>query len=221
MHGSDPAFAGMILHGYWRSTASYRVRIALNIKGLAYKQVTYDLRIGAQLARDFRDLNPQGLVPALAVDGLVLMQSPAILEWLDECYPSPALLPSTIDDRAIVRAMAALIACDIHPVNNLRVLNTLRTALGADEHAISDWIARWIRDGLDAMEQLVARHGRGFAFGDTLTIADCHLVPQVYAAERFGISIAPYPHLAAAAKRARAIPACDSAHPDRQPDADA
>ncbi|MFD1949979.1 maleylacetoacetate isomerase [Sphingomonas arantia] len=210
----------MILHGYWRSGTAYRVRIALALKGLAYEQVTHDLRRGEQRAPGYAALNPQPLVPALNVDGMVLTQSPAILEWLDERHPDPPLLPATADARAIVRAMAAIVACDIHPLNNLRVLDTLRTEFDATPDAINRWIARWIGDGLAALEILVQRHGDGFAYGSTPTIADCHLVPQLYAARRFAVDLAPYPALVAADARAANLDAFQSAHPDRQPDAD-
>ncbi len=210
----------LTLHGYWRSTTAYRVRIALALKGVAYAQVTHDLRKGAQREPGYRALNPQGLVPALYTDDAVLTQSPAILEWIDETYPNPPLLPADANGRAIVRAMAATIACDIHPVNNLRILNALRTEFGADEAAVNRWIARWIGDGFAALETQIARYGDGFAFGATPTIADCHLVPQVYSAERFAVDLAPYPRLQAATDTARALPAFAAAHPDRQPDAD-
>ena len=210
----------LTLHGYWRSTTAYRVRIALAVKGVAYEQVTHDLRTGAQREAEYRALNPQGLVPALETDDAVLTQSPAILEWIDEVYPDPPLLPADANGRATVRAMAATIACDIHPVNNLRILNALRAEFGADEAAVTRWIARWIGDGFAALETLIARHGDGFAFGATPTIADCHLVPQVYSAERFAVDLSPYPHLKSAADRARALLAFAAAHPDRQPDAD-
>jgi maleylpyruvate isomerase len=210
----------LTLHGYWRSTTAYRVRIALAVKGIAYEQVAHDLRTGAQREVGYRMLNPQGLVPALETGEAVLTQSPAILEWIDEVYPDSPLLPADANGRAIVRAMAATIACDIHPVNNLRILNALRTEFGADEAAVNRWIARWIGDGFAALETMIARYGDGFAFGATPTIADCHLVPQVYSAERFAVDLSPYPHLKVAADNARALPAFAAAHPDRQPDAD-
>ena len=208
------------LHGYWRSGTSYRVRLALALKRLDYEQVTHDLRSGAQRADAYRALNPQGLVPALDTGDAVLTQSPAILEWLEEVYPDPALLPADAIDRAIVRAMAATVACDIHPLGNLRVLNALRADFAADAEAVTRWIARWIGDGFAALETMVERHGDGFAFGDRPTLADCHLVPQVYAAERFAVDLAPYPRLVDAARRTAALPVATAAHPDRQPDAD-
>lgn len=210
----------MILHGYWRSGTSYRVRIALALKGLAYTQVTHDLRRGEQRSDAYRALNPQRLVPALEADDAVLTQSPAILEWLEERHPDPPLLPRDLADRAIVRAMAATVGCDIHPLNNLRVLDAIR-GLGADGEAVSRWIARWIGDGFAALEAMIGRHGAGFAFGDQPTLADCYLVPQVYSAERFGVDLSPYPRLLAATEHARALTAFAAAHPDRQPDADA
>jgi maleylpyruvate isomerase len=210
----------LTLHGYWRSTTAYRVRIALGVKGVAYEQVTHDLRTGAQREAGYLALNPQGLVPALETGDAVLTQSPAILEWIEEVYPDPPLLPANPNDRAIVRAMAAAIACDIHPINNLRILNTLRAEFGADDAAVNRWIVLWIGDGFAALETMIAGHGGGFAFGATPTIADCHLVPQVYSAERFAVDLSPFPHLVAAANEACALPAFAAAHPDRQPDAD-
>ena len=162
----------MILHGYWRSGASYRVRIALNLKGVAYDQAAHDLRRGEQKGAAYLALNPQGLVPALEVDGQVLIQSPAILEWLEETHAQPALLPDGAGDRATVRAMAALIGCDIHPLNNLRVLTSLRRDFEADPAAVDAWAARWITPGFDALQVLVGRHGAGWCFGDAPTLAD-------------------------------------------------
>ncbi|WP_454885562.1 maleylacetoacetate isomerase [Sphingomonas oryzagri] len=210
----------MILHGYWRSGTSYRTRIALNLKGVAYEQSAYDLRAGAQNGADYRALNPQMLVPTLEVNGTLLTQSPAILEWLEERYPEPALLPQDMSERATVRAMAALIGCDVHPLGNLRVLGQLRTQFGADSAAVKQWTARWIGDGFAALETLIGRHGGRFAFGDMPTLVECYLVPQLYSAERFSIDVSPYPRLLAVANAARALPEVEAAHPDRQPDAD-
>lgn len=206
----------MILHGYWRSGTSYRTRIALNLKGLTYDQAGVDLRTSDQRSDAFLALNPQGLVPALEVDGQVLTQSPAILEWLEERFPEPPLLPTGLGERAQVRAMAALVACDIHPLNNLRVLKAVK-ALNGDAN---DWAAGWIRPGFDALEALIARHGDGWAFGDTPTLADCCLVPQVYSARRFEVDVSAWPRIAGIEARAAAHPAFQAAHPDAQPDAD-
>lgn len=211
----------MILHGYWRSGASYRVRIALNLKGLSYDLAAHDLRQGAQKAADYVALNPQGMVPALQIYDQVLIQSPAILEWLDEAYPQPPLLPDDALDRAHVRAMAAVIGCDIHPLNNLRVLGALRKDFGADQATVDAWAARWITPGFDALETLVARDSGAFCFGDTPTLADCYLIPQLYSARRFNIDTAAWAGLTAIETCALAHPAFAAAHPDRQPDADA
>ena len=211
----------MRLHGYWRSGTSYRVRIALALKGLTYRQATYDLRRGEQRAAKYAALNPQPLVPALELDdGTVLTQSPAILEWLEEVYPTPPLLPQDPAARAIVRVMAALIGCDIHPLNNLRVLTALRQDLEAGQDEVQAWISRWIADGFAALEPLVARYGAGAAFGDTPTLADCYLVPQVYSAERFGVPLSAFPQLVKAAEAVRARADVAAAHPDLQPDGD-
>ncbi len=210
----------MILHGYFRSGTAYRTRIALNLKGLAYDQRGIDLRQGEQRAASFLALNPQGMVPALEADGLVLTQSPAILEWLEETHPEPALLPSDPADRARVRAMAALIGCDIHPLNNLRVGKALRETFGADQAAVDAWAARWIIPGFTALEALVARHGEGWSFGAAPTLADCYLIPQIYSARRFHLDLSPWPRLLTVEDRACMEPAVVAAHPDRQPDAD-
>lgn len=210
----------MRLHGYWRSGTSYRVRIALNFKGVTYEQVAHDLRRGDQKDLAYLALQPQGLVPALEADGQVLIQSPAILEWLEERYPDPPLLPQDVWGRAQVRAMAAIIGCDIHPLNNLRILKALKNDLGADQAAINNWIARWISDGFTALETMTGDHGGAFLFGDGPTLADVYLVPQIYSAERFGVDLSPFPRLTAAAAAAREIPAFAAADPAVQPDAD-
>jgi len=211
----------MILHGYWRSGASYRVRIALNLKGLSYENAANDLRKGEQKTPDYVALNPQGMVPALQDGDLVLTQSPAILEWLEETHPEPALLPKGANERATVRAMAALIGCDIHPLNNLRVLKAIRSEFNADQAAVDAWAARWIAPGFDALEALVARHGAGWSFGDAPTLVDFYLIPQMYSARRFNMDLSPWPRLLAVEQTALAHPAFASAHPDLQPDADA
>lgn len=210
----------MILHGYWRSGAAYRARIALALKGLTYDQRGVDLRTGAQRSEAFVALNPQGMVPALEVDGAVLTQSPAILEWLEESHPDPALLPADPVDRAHVRAMAALIGCDIHPLNNLRVGKALRETFAADQAAVDAWAGRWILPGFEALEALVAHHGAGWCFGAAPTLADCYLIPQIYSARRFNVPLDHYPHLLAIDAAAAVHPAFIAAHPDAQPDAD-
>ncbi|MEZ5654325.1 MAG: maleylacetoacetate isomerase [Sphingobium sp.] len=218
-HHITRAVTGIVLHGYWRSGTSYRTRIALNLKGLAYRQETVNLLAGAQKREAYRALNPQGLVPALEVDGQVLSQSSAIIEWLEERYPDPPLLPRDADARAIVRAMAMTVACDIHPLNNLRVLKALKHDLGADDVRRDAWTARWIVEGFAALDAMIARHGGTYAFGDTLTLADCHIVPQVYSAERFNVPLDAYPALMRAVDNARANAEVAAAHPDLQPDA--
>lgn len=210
----------MILHGYWRSGAAYRVRIALGLKGLAYEQANHDLRTGAQGSPEYAALNPQRLVPAMEADGAVLTQSGAIIEWLEERHPDPPILPADATGRAVVRAMVLLIAADIHPLHNLRILKSLKSDLGLDEAGANAWVGRWIADGLAALETQVARHGDGFCYGDQPTIADCFLVPQLASAERFGADLSPYPILTAVAERMQAIPAVAAAHPSHQPDAD-
>lgn len=206
----------MILHGYWRSGTSYRTRIALNLKGLIYEQMPVDLRAGDQRSEVFLALNPQGLVPALEADGQILTQSPAILEWLEERFPDPPLLPDDTTGRAQVRAMAAVIGCDVHPLNNLRVLKAVQ-ALGG---VTNDWAAGWIRPGFDALESLVERHGVGWSYGDTPTLVDCYLIPQIYSARRFEVDVSAWPRLADIEARASQHPAFQAAHPDVQPDAD-
>ena len=207
----------LTLHGYWRSSAAYRVRLALGLKGLSYDSVAHDLRRGAQRAEDYRLLQPQGLVPVLETPDGPLIQSPAILEWLEERYPVPPPLPVASVGRAVVRAMAAIVACDIHPINNLRVLTRLREDMGADEAAIRRWIGHWVSEGLAALETLIAQHGDGYAYGDRPTLADCHILPQVYNAQRFAVDLSPYPLLTASAARLHAL--VPDAAPEAQGDA--
>lgn len=211
----------MILHSYWRSGASYRARIGLNLKGVAYRTVAHDLRKGEQKAEAYVAANPQGMVPALELEnGELLIQSPAILEWLEETHSEPPLLPGDPLDRARVRAMAALIGCDIHPLNNLRVLTAIRSEFGADQVQVDAWAARWITPGFQALERLVERHGAGWSFGSTPTLVDCYLIPQLYSARRFNVRLDAYPRLLAVEAEAQAHPAFQAAHPDRQPDTD-
>ncbi len=214
------AVTDLILHGYWRSSAAYRVRIALALKGLDYAQVTHDLRTGAQRAPDYLAIAPHGLVPAVEWGDAVLIQSPAILEWIEARWPTPALLPDDPEQAATVRAIAATIGCDIHPLNNLRVLNVLRHDLGASADQVKGWASRWISQGFAALEAITARHGRGFLFGDHPTLADCYLVPQIYSAERFDVDLTAFPRLRAAGAALLDLPAVAAAHPSRQPDAD-
>lgn len=210
----------MILHGYFRSGTSYRTRIALNLKGLSYETRGIDLRAGAQKSDAYLALNPQGMVPALETPEGVLVQSPAILEWLEERHPRPPLLPDTAMDRATVRAMAAVIGCDIHPLNNLRVLKALRSQFEADQATVDAWAGRWITPGFEALETLVGRNGAGWSFGDTPGLVDCYLIPQIYSARRFNVPLEAFPRLLAIEAAAADHPAFIAAHPDGQPDAD-
>jgi maleylacetoacetate isomerase len=210
----------LTLHSMWRATAPYRVRIGLNLKGLSYDYVAHDLVGGEARRAPYTDLNRQGLVPALETDDGVLTQSLAILEWLDETHPQPPLLPATPRDRATVRAMAEIIACDIHPLNNLRVLQTLAgLGVGFGSPEQTGWIHGWIAAGFDALEPMIARHGAGFCFGAAPGLADCCLIPQLYSADRYGLDLAPYPAIRAVAASAAQHPAFIAALPERQPDA--
>ena len=212
----------MKLHNFFRSGTSHRLRIALNLKGLDYDYVAVHLGKEEHLSAAFKALNPQGLVPALVVNNdLVLTQTPAIIEWLEERYPTPALLPARPEDRARVRALAALVGCDIHPLNNRRVLEYLRKQLGCDDTAVNAWCATWITAGFEALEALlVADTQRGdFCFGNTPTLADVYLVPQVESARRFKVDLAPFPTIAAIDLACGALAAFQKAAPSRQPDA--
>ena len=210
----------LTLHSAWRASAPYRVRIGLALKGVAYDYAALDLLAGDQRGGAYRAVNPQGLAPALDLgDGQVLTQSLAILEWLEETRPTPPILPRSALDRATVRAMANLVACDIHPLNNTRVGARLKTLGIGDDALVRDWIQPWIREGFDALEPMVARHAGMFAFGDSPTIADCCIVPQVYSANRFKVDMTPWPAIAGVAERTAMHPAFAAAHPSRQPDA--
>lgn len=211
-----------VLHGYYRSSAAYRVRIAMNLKGRPYEDVFHHLRRDEQRSEDYLAVNPQGLVPSLIIDGNVLTQSLSIIEYLDELYPQPALLPEHPADRARVRALAQLIACDIHPLNNLRVLRYLRTPMGQPEQAVRQWYAHWVTEGFSALETLlVSSKGTGrFCHGDDVGLADICLVPQVANARNFDVDLTPYPTIARIAEEASALPAFVAARPDKQPDAE-
>ncbi|MCM2340199.1 maleylacetoacetate isomerase [Rhodoferax sp.] len=211
----------MKLYNFFRSGTSHRLRIALNLKGLQTEYVAVDLRTEQHLKDEFKAVNPQMLVPALAVDGKVLIQSPAIIEWLEETHPTPALLPTDADDRAHVRALAALVGCDIHPVNNRRILEYLRKTLSADEAAVNAWCATWITAGFDAYEALLAADTKrgSFSFGNTPTIADVYLIPQVESARRFKVDLSRWPRISAVDAACAELDAFKNAAPLVQPDA--
>lgn len=212
----------MKLYNFFRSGTSHRLRIAMNLKGLDAEYVAVDLRTEAHLKAEFKVINPQGLVPALVLDDdTVLTQSPAIIEWLEERYPTPPLLPAGAEARAHVRALAAIVGCDIHPVNNRRILEALRHQFGADEAAINAWCGTWIADGFDAVEALLAADtARGeFCFGGTPTLADVYLVPQVESARRFKVDLSRWPLISAVEAACMALDAFQRAAPSRQPDA--
>ena len=208
----------MELHGYFRSSASYRVRIALNLKELSYDYYPVNLLKGEQKEPAYRNLNPQGLVPALIDSGHVFTQSLAILEWLDEQHPQPALLPKDSLARAKVRALAYNVACDIQPVQNLRVLKYLQSELGASDEQKVEWIRHWIDGGFTALETQLEGQGGTFAGGDTPGLFECCLIPQIYNAERFGMHIGQYPRIAKIAEACAALPAFERARPENQPD---
>ena len=210
----------MKLHGYFRSSASYRVRIALNLKGLSAEQFSHHLRKGEQRAADYLALNPQGFVPTLqGDDGVNLTQSLAIIEWLDETHPQPPLLPKDPLRRAKVRAFSQVIACDTHPIQNLKILARLRE-LGLPEDQVTAWAAWANREGLAACEKLVAHEAGPFCFGEAPSIADLCLVPQLANARRFGVDVAAFPRLLKAEAAAKQLKAFADAAPERQPDAE-
>jgi len=211
----------MKLYGFFRSGTSHRLRIALNYKGLTYEHATVDLRKEEHLGEAYRSINPQQLVPALEVEREVMVQSPAIIEWLEERYPHPSLLPPHPRERAKVRAMAAVVGCDIHPVNNRRILEALRHRFDANEDAVNDWCATWIGAGFDAFEAMVNAHSlKGpFAFGANVTVADVYLVPQIESARRFKVDLGRWPRLQEIDEACGRLDAFKRAAPAAQPDA--
>ena len=213
----------MKLYSYFRSSAAFRVRIALNLKGLAFDTAAVHLRRNDQSKPDYRNVNAQGLVPALEDGGQVLIQSMAILEYLDEVYPEPPLMPKLPVDRVRVRALADIVACDIHPINNLRVLRYLTRELGHDEAVIAQWYNHWIASGFGALEAILARDARtgDFCHGGSPSLADIALVPQVINAERYSLDLAPYPTLVRIYENCMRLQPFIAAHPRNQPDYEA
>lgn len=205
-----------ILHDYARSSAAYRVRIGLNLKGVEYEQRQVNLVANEQESDAYRALNPQGLVPMLEIDGLRLTQSLSILVYLDQRFAEPRFVPADPGEGAHVRSMALAIGCDIHPLNNLRVLRYLTGELGIDEAAKARWYAHWIAEGFAALEAIAAPRAGTFLFGDMPTLADICLVPQMFNARRFDVPVAAYPTLVRADANLTAIDAVAAAHPDRQ-----
>ena len=212
----------MKLYGFFRSSAAFRVRIALNLKGVAWEDGFIHLRRGDQRSAEYLAVNPQGLVPALETDGQTLIQSTAIIEYLDETHPEPPLLPRSPADRARVRALTAIVACDIHPIDNLRVLRYLSRPLGHDQATIESWFNHWIATGFAALEALLAGDPRTGAFchGDIPGLADIALVPQVVNSERYRLDLSPYPTITRIYETCMRLEAFSRAHPNNQPDRD-
>lgn len=211
----------MKLYTYFRSSAAFRVRIALNLKGLAWEPEVVWLPSGEQGRESYRKLNPSGLVPTLVDGDLHLTQSMAIIEYLDETHPEPPLLARGPAARARIRALAQIVACDIHPLNNLRILKYLKHKLGQDQEAIDTWYRHWCDTGLAAYERELESGPAGrFSHGDMPTLADICLVPQVFNARRFGVDLGGYPRLMAAFDACMALPAFDQAQPSKQPEAE-
>jgi maleylacetoacetate isomerase len=205
-----------IFYEYFRSSAAYRVRIALKLKGIDYESRQIDLREGEQRSDEYRAINPQGLVPMLEVDGHRITQSLAIIVYLDMRYPNQPLLPASADARSHVISLSETVACDIHPLNNLRVLKYLKSELGHSQEDVDRWYAHWITEGLSALEALAAPRAGTFLLGDGPTAADCCLVPQLYNARRFNVPLDDYPTLLRVDENANRLDAFAAAHPDRQ-----
>ena len=205
-----------IFYEYFRSSAAYRVRIALKLKGIDYESRQIDLREGEQRSDEYRAINPQGLVPMLEVDGHRITQSLAIIVYLDMRYPNQPLLPASADARSHVISLSETVACDIHPLNNLRVLKYLKGELGRSQEDVDRWYAHWITEGLSALETLAAPRAGTFLLGDGPTAADCCLVPQLYNARRFNVPLDDYPTLLRVDENANRLDAFAAAHPDRQ-----
>ena len=211
----------MKLYTFFRSSAAFRVRIALNLKGLQYESLPKAFARNEHRAPEYLALNPQGLIPALATDGVVLSQSLAIIEYLNERHPTPPLLPEDPIDRARVRSMAMAIACEIHPLNNLRVLNYLRDSLQQDDAGVGTWYRHWVSEGFRGLEVQAREFSAqgGYCFGDAVSIADVLLVPQMFNARRFKTDLTPFPTLVGISKHLEALPAFAAARPEVQPDA--
>jgi len=209
------------LYTFFRSSAAFRVRIALNVKGLAYSSIPKAFAKNEHRAEDYLMINPQGLIPALEADGNLLSQSLAIIEYLEETRPDPPLLPKEPGARAKVRAMALAIACEIHPLNNLRVLNYLRQTFGQNEDGVNTWYRHWVAEGFAGLETMVreASWTKRYCHGDALSMADVLLVPQMYNARRFKCDLAPFPTLVSISEHLETLPAFEAARPEAQPDA--
>jgi len=211
----------MKLYGYYRSSASYRLRIILGLKKIDWENRPVHLAKGEQLGSDFRAINPMGLVPVLDTGESVLSQSPAIAEYLEEMFPQPPLLPAAAVERAKVREMLNTIGCEIHPLQNLRVLKYLRAEYGQNDDSVAAWCRAWIGHGFAAFEKLALGRSasRRYSFGDSLSLADVWLIPQVYNARRFDLDLNPYPVIVSVDRHCQALDAFADAHPDQQPDA--
>lgn len=205
-----------VLYDYFRSSASYRVRIALNLKGIDYEQRSINLAAGAQKEKSYRELNPQGFVPMLEVDGHRITQSLAICNYVNSIVPEPPFMPADAAERAHVLAMALTVACDIHPLNNLRVLKYLKAELGASQDTTDNWYRHWVADGLAALESMAKSGAGAWLFGDEPSVADICLIPQIYNARRFSVPLDAFPTLSRVDETASGHPAFAAAHPDLQ-----